>query len=368
MRRFGLAVVLVLACSGLVLSPVASAPASLEVTDSGVVAEFPTSLQFTVSAESPHPVTDARLLYTIDKMNHAPVVSEAWAVFEPATSVSTSWTWDMRRASLPPGAEITYWWRVTDKSGETVETTPAVLNFDDDRYGWQRIESDDVTLHWYYGGDEFAHLLLDICNEAIEMLAEDVGTRLDRRIQVYVYRSPEDLRGAMIYPQEWTGGVAFVDYSIVAIGIGPGDLGWGVRALRHELTHLVVHTTTFSPYGVLPRWLDEGLATHMEAEQPSHTFTAILVHAVEQDELISLRTLNGPFSSDTTKAYLSYAQSLSVVRYLLDAYGTDPMYRLLMLLEEGETIDSALQQSYGKDLDDIEAEWRTVLRKQVLND
>ncbi len=364
MRKAGLILVLVLGCSALMMSPVASASPSLQATDTGVVASFPTSLEFTVSVEGPEPVTDARLRYTINKMNHAPVVTEAWADFEPSTSVDTSWTWDMRRSSLPPGAEITYWWWVRDAGGTVVETAPVTVRFDDDRYDWNSISSDDVTLYWYRGGQDFARIMLDICDEAIETLAADVGARVDRHIHVYIYGSAADLRGAMVYPQEWTGGVAYTHYAVVAIGIPPDDLRWGRRALRHEMTHLVVHTATFGPFGIIPTWIDEGLAMRMEGE-PSPTFVNILHHSARQDELISLRTLNGPFSSDTTKAYLSYAQSLSVVDHLFEVYGRDPMHQLLELLTVGVKLDDALEQSYGKDLDGIEAEWRAALKERI---
>ena len=364
MRRAGILGVLVLGCIALLMPPVASAAPTLQAADAGVTASFPTSLEFNVSVEGPEPVTDARLRYTIDKMNYAPVVTEAWANFEPSTSVDASWTWDMRRSSLPPGAEITYWWWVRDASGTIVETEPETVRFDDDRYDWNTIQSDDVTLYWYQGSENFARTLLDICDEAIETLAEDVGGRVDRHIHVYIYGSSSDLRSAMVYPQEWTGGVAFTDYSVVAIGIPPDDLQWGRRALRHEMTHLVVHTTTFSPFGIVPTWIDEGLAMRMEGE-PAATFVNILHHSAQEDELISLRTLNGPFSSDTTKAYLSYAQSMSVVDYLFATYGSDPMHELLELLTAGERLDDALKQSYGKDLDGIESEWVAALKEQV---
>lgn len=366
MRKTWFALLLVLSALTVTLSPVASAPSSLEAVDTGVIAQFPSSLRFTVSAESPQPVTDVRLLYQIDKMNYAPVTSESWATFESSTSVSTSCTWDMRRASLPPGASITYWWRVRDASGATVETVPNTVRFDDDRYEWQQVESEDVTLYWYYGDTEFANELLGVCDQAIEALAVDIGARVDRRIIVYLYQSAADLRQAMVYPQEWTGGVAFTDYGIVAIGLGPGDMEWGIRALRHELAHLVVHTLTFGPYGGLPTWLDEGLAMHSEGE-PASSFVAVLRQAVLDDSLISLRTLNGPFSSDTQKAYLSYAESLSVVRYLLDAYGPEPMSELLALLTNGETVDSALRQSYGLGLGDIESAWKVAVKEQMGN-
>lgn len=362
MRRARWSVVLVLASLALCLSPVASAPASLQVMDTGVVAQFPGSLRFTVSAEGPNPVTDVRLLYQIDKMNFVTVTSESWATFQPDTTVDASWTWDMRRSSLPPGARITYWWKVRDASGALVQTEPVTVSFDDDRYEWRSIASEHVTLHWYYGDDNFARELVRVCDEAVESLAADVGASVDRRIIVYIYRSAADLRQAMVYPQEWTGGVAFTDYGIVAIGMGPGDMEWGVRALRHELSHLVVHTLTFSPYGGLPTWLDEGLAMHNEGD-PAATFVAVLRQAVRDDALISLRSLNGPFSSDTQKAYLSYAQSHSVVTYLLAMYGSGAMHELLMLLTEGETVDDALVRSYGKPLAGIEAEWKAAVKE-----
>ncbi|MBN1152823.1 MAG: peptidase MA domain-containing protein [Dehalococcoidia bacterium] len=362
-RRLWWPVVVLLAVLALSLPPVvASAPSTLQVTDTGVIAQFPGSLQFTVSAESPNPVVDVRLLYQIEKMNFATVTSEAWASFQPDTAVSTSWTWDMRLSSLPPGARITYWWRARDASGAVVETSPATVLFDDDRYDWRSIKSDNVTLHWYYGDDDFAGELMQVCETAIESLAQDVGARVDRRISVYLYKSSADLRQAMVYPQEWTGGVAFTDYGIVAIGIGPGDMEWGIRALRHELAHLVVHTLTFSPYGGLPTWLDEGLAMHNEGEA-ADTFVTVLRQAVADDALISLRSLNGPFSSDTQKAYLSYAQSHSVVSYLLASYGAGPMGELLALLTEGETVDDALTLSYGMSLDGVEAEWKAAVRE-----
>lgn len=366
MRRVTVVAFLVLSVVGLTLSPVASAPSTLQVVDTGVVAQFPASLQFTVSAESPYPVTDVRLLYQMDKMNYATVTSESWASFESSTSVRTSWTWDMRRASLPPGAEITYWWKVRDASGVIVETAPATIAFNDDRHEWQSIESDRVTIFWYYGSDAFARELLNVCDAAVESLAQDIGARVDRRITVYIYQSADDLRQAMVYPQDWTGGVAFTDYGIVALGIGPGNMEWGTRALRHELTHLVVNTLTFSPYGGLPTWLDEGLAMDSEGE-PASTFVSVLRQAVESDALISLRTLNGPFSSDTQKAYLSYAQSSSIVHYLLSTYGAESMHELLTLFTRGETVDFALRQSYGKGIEDIEADWRAAVGVKMAN-
>ena len=72
-------------------------------------------------------------------MNYAEVVSEGWADFTPANKIEANWVWDMRNASLPPGAEVTYWWMIEDAAGNELETSPEIMHFDDDRYLWQSL-------------------------------------------------------------------------------------------------------------------------------------------------------------------------------------------------------------------------------------
>jgi hypothetical protein len=344
--------------------PALSAPGDISVLSSTVEAVFPSSLVFHLQVEAPVPVEDIRLHYQVERMKYVPTTSEAWPSFVASERVTTSWVWDMRRASLPPGALLTYWWTVRDANGSTAETIPASIVFDDDRYDWRELESADLTLHWYGGDDEFADTLMNTCLDAIQALEADIGAHVERHIEVYIYDSSDDLRSAMVYPQEWTGGVAFTEYGIIAIGIGPSDLDWGLRALRHELTHLVVHAATFSPFGELPTWLDEGLAMHNEGE-PAGTFVSIFNGAVKNDSLLSLRTLSGPFSADPAKAYLSYAESLNVVEYLFAEGGSSKMNELLMRFKSGSTIDDALRATYGVDLDALEADWRASARQEV---
>ncbi|MDH4291254.1 MAG: peptidase MA family metallohydrolase, partial [Dehalococcoidia bacterium] len=167
-------------------------------------------------------------------------------------------------------------------------------------------------------------------------------------------------QGAMIYSQEWTGGVAFPDFGIIVISIPPSQLEWGERALVHELTHLVVHQATFSPYGQLPLWLDEGLATYSEGELDPDLRSS-LNKAILESTLISVRSLCSPFSAYADKARLSYAQSYSLVEYLLDNHGQDKMLDLLTILKQGSTYDEALTAVYGFDIDDLDASWRATL-------
>ncbi len=363
----------------LFLSPsIVVAENDIAVVNSNVGINFPSQAVFTLEAESYADIVDVRLYYQVDKMNYAGVVSEGWADFTPATRIEANWAWDMRKASLSPGAEVTYWWMIEDAAGNGFETSHEVMHFDDERYHWQSLASSEffekskifrgegaeLTVFWYEGDEPFAQALMNACEGGLARLTEDIGTYPGRPIKIYVYDSVEDLQGAMIFPQEWTGGVAFTEFSIIAIAIPPSNLDWGKRALVHELTHLVVHQATFSAYAELSAWLDEGLAMYNEGElDPS--FSPYLQRAIFEGKLISVRSLCSPFSAKPEKAYLSYAQSYSLVEDLLDNYGQGKMLNLLTLLKQGNTYDGALAEVYGFDIGGPDAGWRETLSNSV---
>lgn len=350
----------------LFLSPsLVAADAGITVIASNVTVNFPSQAVFTVRAESSAEIVDVRLDYQVDKMNYADVVSEVWANFTPGDKVDATWTWDMKNASLPPGAEVTYWWKIKDAAGNQLETSPEVMHFDDGRYSWQSLtgtipQSGELTLFWYEGSDSFAQQLMNSCEEGLTRLTQEIGAYPGRPIKIYVYASTADLQGAMIFSDEWTGGVAFTDFGIVAIGISPSELDWGEGALVHELTHLIVRQATFSPYGQLPVWLDEGLAMYNEGPLDA-SFVSSLDTAIADNSLISVRTLCSPFSTYSDKADLSYAESYSLVKYLLDNYGQAKMLDLLSALKQGNTYDEALTEVYGFDMAGLDANWRATL-------
>ncbi len=364
-------IILITSALFLLFSPSAVAAVDgIVVVDMDVDIDFPNQAVFTIEAESYVDIVDVRLYYQVDRMNYAEVVSEGWADFTPASMVEANWVWDMRNVGLPSGAEVIYWWMIEDADGNRFETSPDIMNFDDDRYLWQSLTStapqgSEMSLFWYEGSDSFARELMDTCEEGLARLTQDIGTYPERPINIYIYASDDDLKGAMIFPQEWTGGVAFTAFSTIAIGISPSELNWGKRALVHELTHLVVHQATFSPYGQLPLWLDEGLAMYNEGE-PDPVLRSYLEEAILEDELISVRSLCSPFSAYSEKASLSYAQSYSLVEYLLDNYGQDSMLDLLTIFKQGSTYDEALTEVYGFDIDGLDARWRATLTSHMV--
>ncbi len=333
------------------------------VTLGSPAVDFPDSILFRMEAESDAEITDVSLQYRMDRMGIFPVTSVVFPDFAPGQKATAAWTWDMEQTGgLPPGADLSYWWTIEDASGREADTPVRTLSFDDGRHDWQELHSASFTLYWYEGEDGFARQLVDAGEEALELLADDIGARPERTIEVYIYGSTGDLQGSLIYPDEWTGGVAFTEYSIVALGISTGDLDWGKGAMAHEMAHLVVHQVTMNGYGVtLPTWLDEGLAMYAEGPLGS-SFASVLDSAVLQNRLDSVQSLSSSFPAGSDAAYLAYAESYSLVDYLLDRHGgQERMLAFLAALRGGSGHDEALQAVYGLSPASLDAQWKSYL-------
>ena len=365
-RKVGLTVLI--SCLLLVsFSPgLVQAQSGITILNSTVVTEFPATLVFNLSAESEVNITDIRLHYRVERMEHAQVTSEVYIEIVPDSVVEAEWTWDMRKTGgLPPGSSVQYWWTVEDAAGDKVETRPAQVRFDDNRYPWRSLSQGWVTMYWYKGDDSFASSLMTAIQQALTRLTEYTGAELENPVELYIYANTNDLQGSMIYPQEWTGGVAFTRYGTIAIGIAPDKLEWGVRTIAHELTHLVIHQMTFNPYAGLPTWLDEGLAMYAEGELEP-VFVTFLNNAVVEDKLISVRSLSSPFSAFAEESLLAYAQSYSLEEFLINQYGKKQMFELLNTFKEGSGYDEALLRVYGFDMDELNALWQDYITPQDL--
>lgn len=353
-------------CLSLVLiSPVSVlAQSGLRITGSSASVEFPDRLQFNLSARSDARITDVRLHYTVDHASFARVTSEVFIEFVPDTPIEVEWIWEMRRTGgLPPGATIEYWWTATDARGSKAVTERVKLSFNDNRHTWQDLTEGRITMYWYGGRLSQVQEMMSAAQEALARLLKDTGAKLQKPVRIYLYSSAADLQGAMIFPQEWTGGATFTGFGIIAIGLQPFDPAWNRRAIAHELTHIVIDQVTFNPYNELPTWLSEGLAMYNEGPLEA-AFSVQLRRAIAGNSLISVRSLSSPFSAYADSAVQGYAQSQSLVEFLIQNYGQARMFELLNTFHEGSSYDGALNKVYGFDMDGLNTLWREYVIKK----
>jgi hypothetical protein len=132
------------------------------------------------------------------------------------------------------------------------------------------------------------------------------------------------------------------------------------RIIPHELSHQVLHQAVENPYGGTPLWFDEGLAVHNQ-ETLDSVFPQMLEQAARTDQLIPLEALASSFPADPNRALLSYAQSNSVIEYIIDEYGTDELEQLVVAFREATPVDEAIPQVLDLSVDELHAEWRETL-------
>jgi hypothetical protein len=355
-------VMIVLCLAALSIAPVQAA-GNIKVSASSADVSFPQSINFKVSAQSDAKITEIRLQYSIDMVSFAQVVSESFIVFQSSANVNAQWKWDLTRiGGLPPGTVIRYRWLLKDANGGTLTTPFTEVKFDDGRYTWKSIVQNKVTLYWYQGDQTFGQTLMQATQDALARLSANTGAVIKSPVSLYIYATQADLLGSMIFPQDWTGGVAFTNYGCIAIGISAANLDWGKSTIAHELTHLITAQVTANPYNGLPTWLDEGLAMYNQGPLDM-SFMNSLNKAIQSKSLISVRTLSSPFSSDASISYLDYAESHSIVSYLISTYGKDKMAALESAFQQGSTYDGALQKVYGFDMDGLNNAWQATLTK-----
>jgi len=339
-------------------SQTVSAASRVSVTNDQPILNFPDSVTFQATIESDIQINSIILEYGTNELTCGTVVAKAFPQFTPGTTVNAERTWEMRQSgSLPPGASIWWRWYYTDENGQVYASEPKTTTWLDLIHTWQTISSDFINLHWYSGDQAFADDLLNAAKTGLARLQNDAGLQPNNPINLYIYANTTDMQDAILYEPSWTGGQAFPEHDIVIIGISERDLDWGRTTIAHELTHVLVGHLTFSCLGDVPTWLNEGLAVYSEGGLEP-TSEAQLNDAIKTNQLLTVRSLSGGFSEVPSRAYLSYSQSYSIVKYLIETYGQDKMNSLLIDLRDGTTIDDALMSVYGFDVEGLENAWR----------
>ena len=319
--------------------------------------EFPQRIVFSLQARGAD-IRSARLVYRVGD-NRSSVYSY------PVSSRPRAGGFDARfevRASgarfIPQGVDIEYYYVFSHANGTETESDRFAFEYLDPRYDWRRAEFDDFALLWHdrdlrtvrrVGADVSARLVL---------VKELFGLDGDYRFKAVIVNGRAEAnrsfpavsatsRDSFLY-----GGFAFGDYGALVLA------GLYADGLTHELVHLMLDEAVDSPRARVPAWLNEGLA--MRFESGSAVGSAELRRALRRGRLLPVSQMKSvPGRPDDVRLF--YAQSASLVRYMLDAYGEGAMKALLARLNAGDSIGAAVQASYGAGLDVIESRWRARL-------
>jgi hypothetical protein len=342
--------------------------AQLTVVSQEAAPRFPDAVDFTLKA-SGFPAERATLYY---RPAGSPVTSRLEEPLQgTASTLDLRVSLDLLTTSIPPGAQVEYYWTLTSASGSTADTPAQIFTLTDTRFQWQTISDENrrFAVHWYSGDIDFGKFLFATAAGAVDRLQGMLDARLERRAEIWVYGSEDDLFSA--YTQDvptFIGGQSFPELGLVLAAI-PDDENSRAeikRIVPHELSHILLHQVTRNPYNTPPLWLQEGLATYNE-ESGEPGYDAALQEAAERGAIEPLRALTSSFSQDEEGIPVAYAQSRSVVAFILgdERFGPERLARTLAAFREGVTYDEALQRGIGLSIDELDREWRLSLPFEI---
>jgi hypothetical protein len=136
--------------------------------------------------------------------------------------------------------------------------------------------------------------------------------------------------------------------------------------LAHEIAHAIFFERMNSG-NKIPAWIHEGISSYEEAK-----FDAAQVDArwatfgpeITQGGGQPLASLTLSDAAGPDEINIFYAQSQSVINYLISNYGMEKLVKMSAQVQTGTEIDKAIKNIYGPDLNslsELEKKWRESL-------
>lgn len=342
------------------LSPKPQEGAPIWVVSSSHEVDFPDEVVFRLEAESEANITEVRLFYRLARSR---IQVYGYPDFTPATEVSADFSLSTDGAGyIPSGVGIEYHYEISDAAGNTFETERYSLEYRDPRFDWQVSRQGELEV-----------LSHDISLDRVQGVAASVVQRLDEIKDAYglgglppmkavILNSRREAANGFPFISEAAsqghlyGGFAFRDYDLFVLA------GLNEDAMVHEGAHLLMAEAVGSPLARVPAWLNEGLATYFESNSSGRQSTA--ERAVRSGSFLSLGSMNA-VPGQPAQVILFYAQSWSVVRHMVETYGTGHMASLLRAINTGSNVDEAVSDVYGLSLDELESEWKSEFAQET---
>lgn len=268
-----------------------------------------------------------------------------------------------------------------------------LLNFTGKSFAqeWQEISGDHFFV--YFTHDErFAKDVLDKAEVYYRWIATELGYprysefwTWDRRVKIYIYSDRDSFIKATGQP-DWSEGVAvYKQKQIISYAWSQGFLE---SLLPHEIAHLIFRDFVGFK-GEIPLWLDEGVAQWSE-EAKRRNVKAIAKKLFNEDALLSiedLMKLDIRNIKEKNRVYIRptrtkdkqdgvllisveqlvsnyYVQSVSLVGFLIEKYGSDSFAHFCRQLRDGKTLEEAIRFAYPthmSNLKELEDRWREYL-------
>ena len=184
----------------------------------------------------------------------------------------------------------------------------------------------------------------------------------DERAKIYIFNNQDDYveHGSAM---SWSHGAASPRNRVIKTF--PTSHGFFDSTLPHELGHIIFRE--FVGHDVLlPVWFEEGIAIYQEQARRfgSHN---VVREAIREERFIPLNelTYNKLYrNKNSSEITLFYAESASIINYLISEHGQQRFKWLCERLRDGKSFEAALVSVYPRfrSLEDLAEAWEDFLK------
>ena len=227
---------------------------------------------------------------------------------------------------------------------------------------WDELKGSNFIVYSRDVPEDFVNTVLEEAENDFRRVSENLGVvhyqswAWDKRANIYIYPNEEDYvkNGGM----GWSHGSALVQAKMIRTF--PSDNGFFDSILPHELGHIILHEYV-GPVADVPLWFDEGVAMYQEKARRLGAHAAVR-KAIKNGQFIPLtqlavmRLYNG---TDKETVQLFYAESASVVNFMIAELGEAHFRKLCQGLKDRMRFEQALSAAYMRidHLEELNKRW-----------
>lgn len=231
---------------------------------------------------------------------------------------------------------------------------------------WDEVSDKHFIVHYDKRiGTEQARQTLRKAEEYYSLVAQRLGYARytdywtwEQRVKIIVYADQSDFMANTGQPP-WSLGYADRDVRLlnsraIVTYLQEQDFFEGV--LPHEIGHLILRDFV-GPSATIPLWFDEGVAQSQESQKVAFADQLmprliVLGRYLPLDQLVSVDIRS---ETDKLRVRIFYAQSVSVVNFLIKNYGHEAFGRLCRSIGEGNSFERSLAMAYASSIGSIKA-------------
>ncbi len=213
--------------------------------------------------------------------------------------------------------------------------------------------------------EDLGDITFEVLNEVFHQVTRSLNFHPDVKINVIFYLTEDYYKVS----RDWSAASASGIRIMVPLKSGFKSEEYVRGLLAHEFTHTIVHLRTNNR---CPLWLNEGIAQYQEfaasygsPDEMRPDYTSIVQNEfIDGGKVVKLNRVPAMLNSSSRKDVLrGYIGSYLAARCLADSHGERAFDTILSSLGEGKSLDEAMIDATGRDMDYFQSRFEDWVRK-----